>query len=191
MGFTDYLKSREKAFEEAFFARESRRLSEALHAEQSEGQAREALAAASGIHDEAVLSHMLDAGLGSATIAALALYPLVAVAWADGHLDAAEREAILSAAHESGGIDPGSAARDLLEQWLEVDPGEALHGLWRDYATVLAGELDPFARRMLRDALVGRSQRIAEAAGGLRGLTARVSAPERDVLDEVAAVFGD
>lgn len=191
MGFTDYLKSREKAFEEEFFTRENRRLTAALHAEQADEQARAGLEAVSGIHDGTVLSHLLDAGMSAKTVSALALYPLVAVAWADGRLEPAEREAVLTAAHESGGIEPGSAARAVLEHWLEADPGEGLHDLWRDYALALAGELDPFARRMLREALVARSRKVAEAAGGLLGLTNPVSSSEQQMLAEIAAVFGD
>ena len=62
-------------------------------------------------------------------MAALALVPLVEVAWADGQLDRKERGAILERAKESG-IGAGSMEHALLEAWLDRRPDPKLLTAW-------------------------------------------------------------
>jgi uncharacterized membrane protein YebE (DUF533 family) len=63
---------------------------------------KEALAAASGITDDAVLDRLAAFNLGADTLAALSVAPLVVVAWADGGIDDKERSAVLAGAAEAG-----------------------------------------------------------------------------------------
>ena len=74
----------------------------------------EDLAAASGIQNPAVLEALAAVGVRAETLTALALVPLVAVAWADGEVQTGERFAILRAAHELG-LERGNPSTTLNE----------------------------------------------------------------------------
>src|SRR5690242_6516966 len=77
----EFLEDRRRGLEEAFFAQHDaallRRLREAGEAKAK----REALAAASGITDDALLDRLVALGISSETLTALSLIPMVAVAW--------------------------------------------------------------------------------------------------------------
>ena len=79
---------------------------------------RDQLAQVSGIHDEAVLDRLIELDIGPETLAALEVVPLVFVAWADGKVQAEEREAIIAVA-KAAGIQPQDGRYPLLEHWLE------------------------------------------------------------------------
>ncbi|ETX04871.1 MAG: hypothetical protein ETSY2_26255, partial [Candidatus Entotheonella gemina] len=120
-----FLGERRKSLEEAFFAQQQTELLQKLQEEKSAQTRRESLRAASGITDEAVLDQLADLDIQSETLAAVALVPLVAVAWADQSLDDKERSAILSGAQQSG-LDAGQPGYQLLEGWLANPPEPAL-----------------------------------------------------------------
>jgi hypothetical protein len=182
------LGDRERALEDAFFARQERELLEKLRDADRTRSHAEAIAAASGIRDEAVLRQITALGLGAETVAALALVPLALVAWADGSLDSKERAAVMDAARE-GGVASGSEAARLLDTWLATPPGAELKAAWRGYAAALSANLDDAARATLRRETVGRARRVAEAAGGVLGLGRKVSEAEERVLNELDAAF--
>ncbi len=180
---------RRMALEEAFFARHNDALLASLREADQKKTARGALAAASGISDEAVLDRLLALGLGAETLAALTLVPLVLVAWADGTLSSEERSAVLAGAHKAG-VEAGGLGHKLLEQWLAGPPAPALSEAWKAYTGALVGGLAAEQRHALRDALLGQARAVADAAGGFLGLGDRVSAAERKVLHELAEAFG-
>lgn len=182
------LQDRERALENAFFARQEAALLEKLREGERSRSRKEAIAAASGIRDDAVLDKVAALGLGPETVAALALVPLALVAWADGSLDARERAAVMEAARDAGVTANGEAAR-LLDTWLASPPGADLKAAWRGYAGALSAGLDESARAALRRETVGRARRVAEAAGGVLGLGRRVSEAEERVLKELDAAF--
>lgn len=178
---------RGKALEEAFFARHEKTLLEQSRQAADIQARRAALAAASGIHDDDVLDRLVSLELSPETVAALGLVPLVEVAWADGSLDTKERDAVVEAATEAG-VEDGTPAHDLLEEWLDRRPPGELMALWKDTVRVLQDALEPEERTALRDELLGRAQRVAEAAGGILGL-GKVSAEERRMLSELEKAF--
>jgi hypothetical protein len=122
------------------------------------------IALASGITDRAVLQLLSDLELSSTVVTALALVPLVEVAWADGELAPEERDAVLRASEEQG-ILPGSRAHRLLETWLEHRPTRALFEAWLAYLEAVAEPLRPEERERLRESLVRRARDVARAAG--------------------------
>jgi hypothetical protein len=69
-------------------------------------------------------------------------------------------------------------------------PTEARRKVWFAYAQDLNGRLDPNERRRVRDELLARARRVAEASGGLFGV-GKVSAAEQRILDAVAGAFPD
>jgi hypothetical protein len=185
----EFLGERRKALEDEFFSKQDQKIRARLR-ERLESQAhREALARASGISDAGVLDRLVELGLGGDTVAALALVPLVDVAWADGHMDEREHRAVRVAARERG-IDDASPAGLLLEGWLSTRPPERLREAWVGYVRALCEKLAPGERERLRDEVLGRARAVAEAAGGFLGLGARISQAERDELARLEAAFG-
>lgn len=179
---------RKRALEEEFFRKQEEKLLERLRAERRQQEGRAELQRATGIADPALLDKLLALRIDAASLAAFSLVPLVEVAWADAELDDKERQAVLQAA-EGSGVAPASAERALLESWLASRPPERLFRAWEEYTASLAGALDPAQRARLKEEVVGRARRVAEAAGGFLGM-AKVSEPERKVLERLEKAFG-
>ena len=182
----DALKDRKDALENEFFARQNAKAREAFQAKIEAQQSRDALAAALGISESSVLDSLVQVGITAETLAALAMIPLVAVAWADGKLDEAEREAIERAADEAHVTDDHRA---LLAEWLISAPDASLLDAWKQYAKTLAGEMDAAACDALCTRIVGGARQVAESAGGFLGLGNKTSAREAEVLAELEACF--
>jgi hypothetical protein len=179
---------RRKALEEEFFRKQNQRLVERLRLTRQADEAKQSLAEASGIHDDAVLSRLVELGIGAEAVAALALVPLVEVAWADGKIDARERRAVLVGA-ASTGVDSQGPAFELLEQWLSERPEPHLLEVWCDYVGSLCGSMTPEQRHQLKQEILGRARAVAEAAGGLLGLGSKVSKAEEGVLESLETAF--
>jgi hypothetical protein len=184
----DSLGDRRKALEEEFFAKHNQQLLRQLRETTGAKAKTEALAAASGITDAAVLEQLADINLSSETVAALSLIPLIEVAWADGRLDAKEQSALLAAA-EHAGLSKGSASYELLEEWSRERPSPQLLAAWKAYVAALSRTLDAQAKQALKQDLLGRARAVAEAAGGFLGLGNRISSAEQAVLTELEQAF--
>jgi uncharacterized membrane protein YebE (DUF533 family) len=182
------LEERRKALENSFFAKQEEKLLTELRAKQAAEFAQQHLVEASGISDETLIRRLIELGIAAETLAALSLAPLVAVAWADGTVDAKERSAILAAAAELG-ILPSHVGHRLVEAWLDKPPGRDLLTTWIEYVGALAEELTPAELHALRDDLLRRARGVAEITGGLLGLGNRISKTEQAVLDRLAAAF--
>ncbi len=156
----------------------------------AEGRMRQELAEGTGIHDTALLDRLVALGIRAETLAALTLVPLVEVAWADGHMDAKERDAILAGA-ESTGIGRESLSYALLRIWTHDRPPSELFDVWSQFVTALAAELQGGERAAFREKILGRARAVAEAAGGFLGLGSRVSASEEATLTRLDAALGD
>jgi hypothetical protein len=179
-----------RALEEAFFARENEALRRRLREMDDTKRAKEALSAASGITDDAVLEKLAALHISSETLAALSLIPLVAVAWADGTIDDKERAAVFSRAAEVG-VAKGDVSHELFERWLTERPPAALVAAWKDYIRAFTETMSSDDRRALKAELLDRARGIAEAAGGFLGIGKKVSPPEQNVLNELARAFPD
>lgn len=183
----EFLNERRVALEAAFFAEQDARLLQRLKAADEARSKKQALAAASGITDGAVLDELVALGIDGNTLAALSLVPLVMVAWADGGPDDKERRAVLAAAAKAG-IGEGDFGHQLLDRWLKTRPPPELFTAWKDYVRATSGLLDEGARRALRAELLDRSRSVAEATGGTLGI-GRVSPAEDAVLERLARAF--
>jgi len=178
------LRARGKTLEASFFARENARLCEKLREEAARVSRREALIAASGISDPAILDDLEELDVCAETVIALTLVPLIRVAWADGKIQDREREAIVRVAEDKG-IVQGSTAHDLLESWLQTEPGDDVVASWTSCTQALIDRMHDEARASLRGRLLGNARAVAEAARGLLGLGAKVSAAEAAVLEDL------
>jgi len=177
----DSFEGRRQALERAFYPASAASYRQQLRLREAEQAAVPALREASGIADEALLRRLAGLGIRADTLAALTMIPVVEVAWADGRMDARERDAILRGA-ESAGIEPGSPSHGLLRLWTEDRPAPALFAAWREFIAALGHELDAGERTRLAEKILGRARAVAEAAGGARGRSA-VSPEEARVLD--------
>ena len=179
------------ALEEAFFARENAKLRQQLRDLDNTKRKKEALAAASGITNDAVLEKLAALNISSETVAALALVPLIAIAWSDGSIDAKERTAVLAKAQEEG-VSQGDVSHELFERWLSERPPANLLATWKDYVRALGETMSAEDRRFFKGRVLDRARGVAEAAGGgFLGIGSKVSAPEQKVLDELASAFPD
>ena len=184
----DFLSERRAALEEAFFRRRNAELLEEMKTRMATESQREALAESSGIRDEALLDRFLELKLSADTVAALSLVPLVRVAWADGKLETKEREAVLTAAVESG-IHKDKPAYKLLLSWLEKQPEDEVLTAWQDYVQALSKVLTAEDRQSMRDGVVSRVTQIAEASGGILGVGNKISDVEQKAIEELAQAF--
>jgi hypothetical protein len=186
----EFLGDRRAALEEAFFAKHNAQLRRRLQEADQARQNKEALAAASGITDDAVLDRLLDLNIGSDTLAALSLVPLVAVAWADGSIEEKERNVAFSKAAEMD-LGNNDISYQLFSQWLSEPPPPALMAAWKDYIAALSAALSPEARPAFKQEILNHARAVAEAAGGVLGLVRKVSPAEERVLKELGQAFSE
>jgi hypothetical protein len=185
---TEFLGDRKKALEESFFARENAKLLERLKAEKDTHEAREALAKASGIESDEILEKLYGLGVNAEKWTAISIATLVEIAWADGKIDKAEREAVLSGA-EANGVTSESPGYQLLESWLAHRPDGRLLEVWGAFIVGLCAELGESERESLKNQILGRARSVAEATGGFLGLGSKVSSEEEVILAELAKAF--
>ncbi len=183
----DALHDRGKAMEDVFFHDVDQRLMDQIKAELAADENRTELAAATGIEDKAVIGRLIELGISAETLASVGLIPLIAVAWADGKMEANERDAVLRAARESG-ITEGHASHKLVANWLIHRPGDDLLDTWKDYVVSLKQSLDATSLEQVKNSVIHRAQRVANSAGGFLGL-GRTSKVEQEVIDDLKAAF--
>lgn len=183
------LQERGNALEEEFFRKQNAELVAKLRASREQDAERTQMAAALGVDDPELVSQLLSHGVTSATLAAVALAPLVLVAWSDKSLDGNERKAVLDEANKSG-VKAGSAEYSLLEGWLNERPPETLLATWTAYARGVCESLDGERRKEFRDSILSRARAVANAAGGFAGIS-KVSGDEKAVIERIEAALAD
>ena len=115
-------------------------------------------------------------GFTDETLVLIRMVPLLAVAWADGHITEAEREAVIGEARLFG-IAPDSAADRQLRAWLTDAPSDIVREAAVD---ILAGSILDDA-----DRIIAACHTVAAASGGAFGLRKGAS-PEQNVLHRIA-----
>lgn len=183
----DSLDQRKKGLEEAFFAKHNRQLLETLQRKTDEAARRAQLVSVSGIKNEALLDELVRLGIDASGLAALALIPLLEVAWADGKVQPREREALLEAAKKSGVV-PGGPGYELLAGWLDREPEARLFQVWKEYVRALRGAVSDDSILALKTEVLARAKTVARSAGGVLGVGSVVGT-EQGVLDQIEAAF--
>lgn len=127
---------------------------------------------------------LADLGMDALSSRALATLPLVQVAWADGSIQAKERERILRAADDALGL--GEEGARLLQDWLLHRPTDryftAGRSLLRSFAvTPRSGFDEPLLRKVL-----ALSEDAAKAARGWLSWFG-IGAAERKVIESLRA----
>ncbi len=177
------ISKRGQALENQFFASVDEKLVAALKAELEKAETTKELAKLSGVGDEKVLSALADASVSSSTFPALRLFPLVAVAWADGVLADSEKETVLFAAYKQG-IESSTASGQVLSSWLSQEPPATLFDAWEGFAKSLVAKLSADEALGLKNAIVNEIRQVAEASGGLLGWSS-ISKGEHAVMNRI------
>tara|TARA_R110002049_G_scaffold50370_3_gene143106 strand:- start:148296 stop:148862 length:567 start_codon:yes stop_codon:yes gene_type:complete len=185
---TDALHKRGKALEDEFFHRVDEELRAKIRQQVQRETTRETLAALTGFTDDDLLDHLVEANFEASTIAALALVPLVWVAWADGKVTPKERQAVIHASLKRG-LENQPTALHLVEEWMAKRPPDSLWDLWVEYARAIDDSLSPATAKMLSTVILNQATAVATAAGTRLGRN-KISEPERKILDEIAACIG-
>jgi hypothetical protein len=184
---SDPFEQRRKGLEEAFFKERDQQLMAKLKSELEARDEHQKIAHVSGIVDPKVLLDLVQAGVRAETLAAVALVPLVEVAWCDGSVAPEEHAAVLNAAG-SQGIHPDSAAYELLKRWLEERPDPKIVTAWKEYVHELARVMSKESIAAMKKSMLDRCTRVAAAAGGFLGL-ATISKQEQAKIDELAKAW--
>ena len=181
------LQERGRALEDEYF----RRVDQELIRKREEALEREAqiaeLARITGIDDSELFEQLVAEGLDASSIAALTLTPMIFVAWADGTVDAAERQTVISTAMRQGLVDSPHAF-DLVEQWLRKRPPRSLWDAWKHYAIDFHHSVPPYVANKLARRTVIRATRVAKATGGVFGM-GKISRSEQRVIDEIESTL--
>ncbi len=185
----EFLDHQRQSLEDLFFLKEDQKIIEKLKMMQKLQETKEDLSKVSGIQNDHILQALVDLNIRPETLASLTLIPLLEVAWADGVLDAKEKQAVASAIKASGRLKrPEDQA--LLEEWLERRPAPELLTAWTHYIEGLCERLTPEEKEGLRNELMTYTRSIAEASGGFLGLGNRISPTEAAMLKKLEAAFG-
>lgn len=185
---SEFLRARGRSLEDEFFHREDQKLLQRLRDAKAAQAARETLAKAAGITNTEKLDKLTELGIRAETVAALSIVPLVEVAWADGALDAKERQVILSAARKSG-FATGSVEHGMLEAWLDRRPEPGLLTAWIHLIEGMCEQLNPDEIERLRSELLERARAVARASGGLFGVGSKLSSAEAAMLTKLESAF--
>jgi hypothetical protein len=123
--FGDVLSKRGALLEQSYAYETDRRLIEASREENSRQAEVEAIREATHITDQQLLTELINCGVRADSLHVLMLVPLVHVAWSNGHIERAERFAILEAA-EQDGVRADSPGYEVLRGWLTRRPDPQL-----------------------------------------------------------------
>jgi hypothetical protein len=184
---SDELHKRGRALEEAFFTKQNEELLAKLRAQEAAARKKHELSQVTGITDSGLLEALAVDGVEPDAMAALALAPIVLLAWRKGKVEPSERNAILRAA-EQRGVKQGSSQWKLVEGWLDHRPHASLRPAWEAYVHALRAKLSPSDYAALRDDIVKRAREVARVAHGFLGFTS-VSATEKEFLAELEAAL--
>ena len=185
---SDPVNERGKLMESLFFKRQNEALLQRLRDNREDQALRDQLKDVSGLEDPKALDALIHVGVTANSLTALAMIPLVAVAWADREMQATEKAAILKAA-DSSGVGKESPANELLAAWLVERPDGELLDAWKGYIAAIKTEVDDTAFGQLKNSVLSTARSIAESAGGILGFGNKVSDAEKKVLEDLESAF--
>jgi hypothetical protein len=185
----DHFRSQANLFEQTFYADTNHSIVIELQQQFTLDTLEETIAAATGIVAREVVQELLALEITPMTLMAFSLFPAIHVAWADGHIEAAEQADILKSAERLGIIE-SSPTFSLLESWLSTEPSDELFAAWKSFIHSARPVLSDVAFFELRDAAIKRAQHVARAAGEVLAFH-NVSKKEQAAIGELAAVFAE
>jgi len=182
------LRKEAQELENSFFAEQDRKLIEKRQQLRKLNETKENLAQVSGIKNQAVLEKLVQLDIRPEILAALAVIPLIEVAWADRTVDDQERAVLLETLDKQG-ITKDSIEFQLIEQWLSHKPAPSLMLAWTHYIEGLCEALAPGEIASLRDELMKNTTALARASGGFLGLGNKISKSEAEMIEKLSGAF--
>ena len=176
-----------RSLENAFFSDLDQKLIRELQEKLTVEEAVSKLRAESGIQDEATLKALQGLGITPEALSAFRIFPLVAVAWADGQADAMEMTAVRMFAQRH--LAAGSEASKLLERWLKEVPTEEMISTWESCAGAVFSSIGSKQSQDLRAQLIEEVNDVAKASGGVLGFGA-TSKSESDTIARIKRALG-
>jgi len=183
MSNEDLLQKRGVALENQFFSKVDAKLVEAIRVNLEKTDNVKALAELSGLQDKSALDALFSAGVSPGALPALRLFPLIAVAWADGRLESREKEVILDAASKHG-VTRESNSGKVVATWLATNPGEELFVAWEVFASTLVNKLSIADALSVQSTILQEIKSVAQSAGGVLGWNA-ISKGESIVMNRI------
>ncbi|MBU0713795.1 MAG: TerB family tellurite resistance protein [Verrucomicrobia bacterium] len=187
MGKDDIQENRQ-SLEDMFFRKQDQKLVDQYRALQKMKETQAALAKVSGIRNDAILKKLVELNIRPETLVSLSLVPLVEIAWADGHVDTREKNAILNAVNQSKQV-CGSMDHELLERWLKQRPPPQLLEAWMHYMRGLCEQLRREEVTALKEEFIKQARTIADASGGFLHLGGNISKSEGNLLQKLESAF--
>lgn len=184
MADADAFKNRCRSLENAFFSDLDQKLMRELQDKLSAEEAVKKLKDQSGISDQAALRALHELGITSQALSAFRVFPLIAVAWADGDADQQEVTAVRMIAQRH--LAKGSEAALLLERWLTEKPSPEMLATWESCAEVVLASPQS---NSLKSQLIEEINEVARASGGVLGFAAKTKS-ESDVIARVKRALG-
>ncbi len=185
--FGDGLSRRGAILEQSYAHQTDQRLIEEARVRNQRQSEFDEIRTATRITDVQVLTELIDCGVRANSLHILTLVPLVHVAWSNGHIERAERLAILNAAEQEG-IRSDSPGYLVLDGWLRCRPPATLLKTWMDYVGAIRMFVTRESYRTLHQTTVTRARQVAEAAGGILGFN-KVSRAEEAAIQQLNQAF--
>ena len=165
----DMFRDRERGEEEAYFRQHDARLIEKLRQKAQFSEIAHALAEKLHADEPELLERIKKLGVTLDTGSAFILAPLVEVAWVDGDVSHAERDAILQIAKQRG-VAPGSADYRQLLDWLAHRPSEEVFRTAMEAIRIGLSVLPPDESEQRIATIIKACEDVAQAAGGIAEL---------------------
>jgi hypothetical protein len=184
----DAFHTRAKSLEDAFFKERDRKLAENIKNRLNAEEQQRVLSYSLGLTEELAAKGIAQLQSGVEVAAVMALLPMVEVAWCDGKVESAEKGAVLRGAAEVG-LEFESPLYKFLQSWLDHRPSTAALEAWHTYVKAFVNLVEPATAAKVKEHVMGRSERVAKAAGGFLGMGNKISAAEQACLNNLAKAF--
>ena len=162
----DVFRDRARGEEEAYFRRQDAQLIEKLRQKAQFSEIAHALAEKLHADEPALLERIQKLGVTLNTGSAFILAPLVEVAWVDGSVSNAERDAILRIANERG-VAPGSADYVQLLAWLDHRPSDEIFQTALEAIRIGLSVLPPDESEKRIATMIKACEEVAQAGSGI------------------------
>lgn len=174
---------------DSMFVAENEELMAKLREQIKHDEQVEELSKAIGIEDKSLVQSLMTLGITPHSMAALTMYPMVCVAYADGVLNIEERDLIMKMAREWN-MKPGDAGFEVLNHWLVDGPTEDGFAVWKKYIQTVMTQMTPQQIADLKLSIMSRSTAVATAVGDVLGRFGnRTNKAEDARLAEIESVF--
>jgi hypothetical protein len=184
----EIFRDRERANEAHYFRHEEAKLLESLRAKAPLDEIAKALGEKLRVDNPELLQHVKDLGLTPENAHALFVAPLIQVAWAEGKITPAELDTVLKLV-VARGVAPNTPAYDLLVEWLQERPSDAVFDTAVELIKYGFDVLPPAEREDRIKKIVEACHEVAAASGGglaaMLGLGSSVSNIEASLLDDI------